>query len=205
MTAETINVVTDIDDVLGETAPRILAQIEQTTSRHINPLDFSEDIPAMLGMPLPEANDWWEDFCLQHFPEIEPLKGSQEVTKHVSSFAIIDCLTSRRPDFESITTEWVRGCFPDIRAVRHAQIPWLTDPQAHKRTKFDDLREMRPDVYWDDRPKHCFASHKLKIFTVLVDNYGRNRDIELPPGIVYAQNMDMAAELTEEFAALRAT
>jgi hypothetical protein len=69
------------------------------------------------------------------------------------------CLTSRASTIEKQTKSFVKRLFPEI-----------TETFVVNGSKTKTLKEIKPDIYFDDGPHYVLESTNLGIFTVMISN-----------------------------------
>lgn len=160
----------DIDGVLALTPPAIAVSASHKVGRSLTVGHLSENFSAMLNLPKDELEQWWGDFCWTEFPRLHPVQGVAHVLQRFRQRADFDLenLTSRRPEYGDISWQWLSREYAGLfRWMHMAKIDWKNDPEAHRKTKLDDLLEIGNVAFVvDDEPKHTLAAAHAGIIAI---------------------------------------
>lgn len=190
----------DIDDVLADTAPKIIAFSSQAFGTHLMVDEFLEDWPTMWRIYLEEAERRAE---IVHgsgiFSELEVVKGSLEaLTKaRAAGYSIVGA-TSRPRILKTVTEAWLdekfAGLFDAVYFSGH--FDGERSMTMHLATKRDLYTTLNATVAIDDQPKHCVGAREINIESALLfGDHMWNRSFDCAArGIIRCRDWDAVGE-----------
>ncbi|MES2631156.1 MAG: hypothetical protein V4611_04315 [Patescibacteria group bacterium] len=196
----------DIDDVLSESASSFVAFSNKHWGTNLTAEDYNDDWAKMWNMEPGEATnaelktrgDEYHKTVLNH----SSLNAHQALEKLKKDFDLI-LVTSRRTSMKGDTLTWIQREFPGIfleDKIFFAGMWDVISEHSAKVTKGELLKELGSSYHIDDQPKHCFAALENGITPLLFGEYGWNREVEVPKGMVRVKDW---FEVVEYFDALQ--
>lgn len=148
----------DIDGVKARSAPAIIDSANRTFGLRLRPEDYQVNFVTMTRQPQKAVSGWWRTFCHEQFPLLEPVEGMREVIEAFDRLRHVQ-LTTRRPEFRSITEAWTNQHYGSLmQALYMQEIDWEGDPNAHMVTKWNAFRAIKGAVcHIDDELRHPFS------------------------------------------------
>lgn len=186
----------DIDDVLSHSAQELIAYGNAHWG-HTNTIDdFNERLAEMWQVDHDEVErrmaEIVADGLHRHY---QPAEKSAEVLRHLQQRFRIIAVTSRRNALQEVTDYWVQTNYPGIvESIIHTNFYGSGDPDAHKRTKADKLKQIGARYLIDDQPKHCNGAAAVGVHAVLFGDYPWSRSAELAEGVVRCKDWQAVQE-----------
>lgn len=184
----------DIDDVLADTAPRLINFSNQNFATNLTAEDFLENWSEMWGVDLEEAERRAEVIHDSDiFSEMQVVKGSLEVLTRAraAGFDIV-AATSRPLRLRSVSEAWLDANYQGI--FSEAYFSGIYDgerhPDMHFITKRDLYGKIKPTVAIDDQPKHCLGAREINVeSSMLFGDHKWNREFDCAAsGIIRCRN-----------------
>ncbi|MCL2174103.1 hypothetical protein FWH58_02300 [Candidatus Saccharibacteria bacterium] len=180
----------DIDDVLAQYTPSVVAFASAALNINIKLDDVTENWGSMFGLSQEEWIQYFQDFLkTQPFDNPATIVGAHAVLIKLKKKFDLVALTSRPVELRTVTLNWIEKHYRNIFSeVIFAGLwdEWLKDADLHdlaQRTKADILLEIGADCLIDDQPKHVNGAAKLGIKGLLFGDYGWNRDTEIADNV----------------------
>jgi 5'(3')-deoxyribonucleotidase len=176
----------DIDDVLSRSAQAVVAYSNEHWGHSLTADDFNERLAEMWQVEEKEAERRWTEYMASgNFGIHGVVADAKTVLESLRNRYQLIAVTSRRGELADITQEWLDSNYPGlVERVVHSGFYGKGNADAHQMTKADILTQMGARYLIDDQPKHCIGAAEVGIRAVLFGDYGWNRDIMLPAGVV---------------------
>lgn len=188
----------DIDDVLAAHAESIVEFSNKRWGTKLTINDYNDRWAEMWKMSddVKVVEKRAEEFFdtepfrnFRYFPDALP------VLKKLRRHYRLILVTSRRRRFLQQTTEWIDQFFPGIFEETHYAGIW-DDPKEgrHEETKADLCQSLHADYLIDDQLKHCLATAKCGITSLLFGEYAWNKIDALPDNIIRVKDWNAIKE-----------
>ncbi len=180
MVQETVAI--DLDDVVVETAPKIIEYYNQNFDTDMTTEDFyTEDLGRWQTDTKAKAVERIHKFLNSpeylNIPPVEDAISTISALKRVYKLVVI---TGRPHIIEEATKQWVKEHFPDIfKDVVHS---YYFDTSGY-RSKGELSRELGASILIDDHLGHILEAAKNSVKGLLFGNYPWNQTDKLPPNV----------------------
>lgn len=176
----------DIDDVLSENVPAFVAWCNKQYSLDLTVDEYDEDWSRMWQVDHAEATRRNGEFhASRAMASYKHDAQAIDVLKALKQRYDLVVITSRPNHVRDLTLEWLERAYPGLFDSVHFAGMWdVITQESHKATKADLARKLDIAYLIDDQPKHVLAVSSLGIPAVMFGDYGWNRDIDLPAGVV---------------------
>jgi hypothetical protein len=150
----------------------------------------------MWQLSIPETEARWAEYMASGaHGRYDMIAGAKAVLGQLHDRYRLVAVTSRRAELSEITREWLDSNYPGlIDEVIHSGFYGKGNVDDHKMTKTEILLGIGAQYLIDDMPKHCLSAAEAGISTILFGNYGWNRDVELPDGVVRCKDWNAVQE-----------
>lgn len=111
----------------------------------------------------------FEFYQTQEHHDTKPLDGSVDVVKKLAESYELHIITSRVPEIESLTKDWINRHFPSI--FKSVQLTnQFGSSSGPKRKKADVCKELSVDLMIEDSLEHARAISSSGIPVILIDS-----------------------------------
>jgi 5'(3')-deoxyribonucleotidase len=157
-------VICDLDGVLGDVTPGIVAAINHEYDTQYSKQDWNnwnwpvEQLSVLTTLTVPEILAWL--FSNHHYEIAKPISDAQDILSSWAESGIgIVVATSRAPSARDVTIEWLRIHYPFIALEN---ILLRTDPSiSGSEHKLTAISKLAPDAYFEDEPAQIEALMKM--------------------------------------------
>ncbi|HXR50319.1 MAG TPA: HAD hydrolase-like protein [Verrucomicrobiae bacterium] len=187
MSRETIAV--DLDDVLGDENGAIMHFSNKQLGLNHTLEDYTRKAPYerywenIWKLGANEGQKHYEAFISSPYKKhLKPIAGAAEALKTLEKERNLVIVTSRREDMMEYSHEWLEMHFPQVFKEIHFVHLW--DEGSQRATKAKICNEIGATYLIDDNLEHCTLAAEAGVQALLFEEYGWNRDRELPKGVV---------------------
>ena len=165
-----------MDDVIADFIPALLRWRIETYGGSFNKEGLkSYYLQEALGVPLKEARDIVTSFLLNHSLCIPPMTKSQESIRELQKQHNLHIITSRQPEVEQATYQWLDRNFPGMfQSVSFSANHYIILP-AHRKLKSALCGELGVEYLIEDSPEYAVQCANTEI-PVLLFNQPWNQD-----------------------------
>jgi 5'(3')-deoxyribonucleotidase len=184
----------DVDEVLFPFVEEFIKDHNIRFATGLNKSQFlSYDFSEPLGLDAPKTAEKVYAFQKQLGSKgVKPLDKSREAVAKLSKHYDLAIVTARHPQFEPITTKWLREHFEDsfasITHIGYAQV------MEKPRTKAEVCLELGAIALIDDTIDHIVECSKSGVKGVLFGNYPWNQTEVLPSNVTRCSNWQEVLE-----------
>lgn len=193
----------DIDDVLSDSVPAIIAFSNQHWGTHLTRADYNDDWMGMWGISRDETYaraDQMNSYEFRTGLAVKP--GAKQAVEQLKSAYKLVLVTSRRSQLKEATYDWVDKHFAGMFEAVHFAGMWdVRSDRSKSATKTGVCMRIGAQYLIDDQPKHCIDAANHGICAILFGDYPWNELRTEPSGVKRAYEW---AEVREHFKRIRA-
>jgi 5'(3')-deoxyribonucleotidase len=180
----------DLDDVLGNENHAMMHFMNQHYGYTHTPEDYNvtgEYGPywwKIWGVDEAEGLKRYEEFVaakVAYEVVLEPLPGAIKVLSHLKKSYDLVIITSRPAPLLEVTERWLEEHYPKLFDGVHFVKLWA---EGKKVTKAEIGKALGARYLIDDSAEHCTFAQESGIQALLFGDYGWNRAVSLPAGVV---------------------
>jgi len=183
----------DIDDVLAQSAKKIIEYSNKKWGMSLAVEDYNEDLSKLWQVDHIEMKrrvDEYFDSGVLSVYEHDP--SAMLVLDRLKNKYNLIVITSRNNRTKNDTIDWINNKYPGIFEGDHIHFAgfWdnISDGSAIYYTKGDLVKNLNADYLIDDQLKHCLSVSALGMKSILFGNYSWNKSDNLPQNVQRVEN-----------------
>lgn len=192
----------DCDHVLADINEGMRCYANEAYGEKHTPEDYNVVGPyrhyweRVWGLPDGEKSNRFNEFveagCMEKLEQVSGAMSTINSLKDSYRFALV---TARRSDREiAATYEWLSehadGLFEQVIFMDH----WAKDDDNTDITKGSICSDIGAEYLIDDNYDHCFGAYQKQVTPLLFGDYGWNREVSLPEGMIRAKDWRFVEE-----------
>ena len=182
----------DIDDVLAQSAKKIIEYGNQKWGMSLTINDYDEDFTKLWQVDNEEMRRRFDEYVeFGALSTYEHNLDAMSVLEKLKNNYDLIVITYRSTTLKNDTITWINEKYPGIFEEAHIHFAgfWdtVTDGNSIHCTKGELVKNLNADYLIDDQLKHCLSVSKLGIESILFGNYSWNKADTLPNNVERAK------------------